>query len=74
MNDFEKNSHSSNGEITENSTENLINTFFDMLKLMKERILTVVLTVAVCAALALGVSLVTYKPIYKTSVTFSITP
>lgn len=74
MNDFEKNSHSSNGEITENSTENLINTFFDMLKLMKERILTVVLTVAVCAALALGFSLVTYKPIYKTSVTFSITP
>ena len=74
MNDFEKNNHSSNGEIIENPTENLINTFFDMLKLMKQRILTVVLTVAVCAALALGFSLITYKPIYKTSVTFSITP
>lgn len=74
MNDFEKNNHSSNGEIIENPTENLINTFFDMLKLMKQRILTVVLTVAVCSALTLGFSLITYKPIYKTSVTFSITP
>ena len=60
MNDFEKNSHSANDEMTENPTENLINTFFDMLKLMKQRILTVVLTVAVCAALALGFSLITY--------------
>ena len=74
MNDFEKNSHSANDEMTENPTENLIITFFNMLKLMKQHILTVVLTVIVCAALALGFSLISYKPVYKTSVTFSITP
>ena len=74
MNDFEKNSHSTNDEMTENPNENLIITFFNMLKLMKQHILTVVLTVIVCAALALGFSLISYKPVYKTSVTFSITP
>ena len=74
MTDFEKKSHSTNDEMLENPTENLITPFFNMLKLMKQRILTVVLTDIVCAALALGFSLISYKPIYKTSVTFSITP
>ena len=74
MNDFEKNNHSGNGEMIENPTENLVNTLFNMLKLMKQRILTVVMTVVICAVLALGFSVISYKPVYKTSVTFSITP
>ena len=74
MNDFEKSSHSNNDEMIKNPTENLIHTFFNMLKLMRQRILNVVLTVVVCAVLTLGFSLMSYQPIYKTSVTFSITP
>ncbi len=74
MKDFENKDYSAQGEMTASAFTHLLNTFFDMLKLMRQRLLAVILTVVVCASLALGISLASYKPVYKTSVTFSITP
>ncbi len=46
----------------------------DMLKLMKRHLVTVITIVIICTVGALGFSILKYEPIYKTNVTFSITP
>ncbi len=53
---------------------NLVSTFTDTLKLMKRNIVTVISIIVIFAIATLGISIYVYKPVYKSNVTFSITP
>lgn len=75
MSNIDKNNSHKNSE--DNSSEeffDVITIIANMFKLMKAKIVIVLAIVAIFAVSALGYSVISYEPTYKSSVTFSITP